>query len=180
MNQPWVNAVAYQAVWFATVIGANHDQAWPGVLTALLFLALTCWRSPHRALDLRLIAASVMCGLVIDSTCAWLGLLRYAAPMAAPWSWLAPCWILTLWAAFSTTLTRSMKWLMPRPWLGMLLGGVGAPLAYRGAAAMGDSVRIVPPEGQALVALGVGWAMAMALLLHLARPTPSLTERRTA
>lgn len=177
MNTPWVNAIAYQLVWFAAVIGANHDQAWPGVLATLAFIAATWWRSPHRALDLRLIAAALACGLVIDSTCAWFDLLHYAAPMSGPWPWLAPWWILALWAAFSTTLTRAMNWLRPRIWLGVLLGGLGAPLAYRGAATLGPSVRINPPDWQALLALGSGWAIAMALLLHVARPRLPYVEK---
>ena len=177
MNKPWVNAIAYQLVWFSAVIGAQHDQAWRGVLATLVLLASTGWRSPHRALDLRLLATSMACGLVIDSACAWLGLLHYAAPMAGPWPWLAPWWILALWAAFSTTLTRSMNWLRARPWLGVLLGGMGAPLAYRGAAALGHSVRITPPDWQALVTLGGGWAIAMALMLYIARPPQAVAER---
>ncbi len=176
MHKPWVNAIAYQLVWFAAVIGANHDLAWPGVLAALVFLTATLRSSPHRALDLRLITLAMLCGLVIDTACAWLELVHYAAPMAGPWPFIAPSWILALWASFSATLTRSMRWLLPRPWLGVLLGALGAPLAYRGAAALGTSVILIPPTWQALVALGTGWAVAMAMLLSVSPPRTPLEK----
>ena len=169
MNSPWVNAIAYQLVWFAAVIGAGRSLAWPGLLAAIAFIVATLATSRHRALDLRLIVVAVLCGVLIDGLCLAFGLVRYAAPMPGPWHFLAPAWILALWAAFSTTLTRSMAWLRPRAWAGAVLGAAGGPLAYLGAARGWGAVTFTSPAWQALPALGLGWAMALALLLWVSR-----------
>ena len=81
-------------------------------------------------------AVAVASGVVIDGT-----LRALAAGCATPRRdpafppHGAPLWILCLWAAFALTLTRSLAWLMRRPWLAALLGALGAPLAYASAAA---------------------------------------------
>ena len=36
-----VNALAFQAVWFACILGASFGHAWPGVLAASAFAAAT-------------------------------------------------------------------------------------------------------------------------------------------
>ena len=37
----WVTLLAYEAVWFVTVIGAGHGRAWPGLLAVAMFAV---WR----------------------------------------------------------------------------------------------------------------------------------------
>lgn len=173
MNTLWANAIAYQVVWFVAVIGAGQGLAWPGVLAALVFVAATVVNSPWRTKDLQLLLAALLCGSVIDTALATLGWARYGAPSPAPGQTFAPLWILALWAAFSTTLTRSMGWLRQRLWLGGVLGALGGPLAYLGAARGWQVVAFEAPAWRGLVALGAGWAVALTMLLRAARQPAS-------
>jgi hypothetical protein len=163
----WLNAIGYQVVWFCAVIGAGGGRWWPALLAASVFVAWQWAVSRQRAADLRLVAAALACGLAIDGALAASGLARYAA--AWPWPAFAPAWILAVWAAFAMTLNHSMRWMQPRPWAAALLGAVGGPLAYLGAARGWDAVAFAPPQWPALLALAALWLLAMPLLAGLAR-----------
>jgi len=76
---------------------------------------------------------------------------------------------LCLWASFALTLTRSLAWLMRRPWLGALFGALGGPLAYASAARGFGAVELVPTAARALAGLALGWGAAIPALAYVAR-----------
>lgn len=162
----WANLIGYQLVWFGVVIFAARGQ--PGLSVALASgFVLAQWvLSRQQASDARLLVCAVACGLVLDGLLAGTGLLRYASPVpGVP----APIWILALWAAFALTLNHSMTFLRGRPTVAALFGAVGGPLAYLGAARGFDAVIFPSPTWPALVALALGWALAMSVLAALAQ-----------
>jgi len=164
-----VNFAAYQAVWFAVVASAAHRRPELGMAAAGLFVAMQMALSRRRALDVRLMAAAVFLGVIVDGTLGVSGWLRYASAAPALPVHGAPLWILTLWASFALTLTRSLAWLMRRPWLGALLGALGGPLAYASAARGFAAVDLVPPASRAVAGLALGWGVAMPVLAYVAR-----------
>lgn len=164
-----VNFVGYQAVWLAVVAGAGHGRAALGMGAAALFVAVQLVLSRRRRLDVRLMATAVLLGLIIDGTLGLLGWLRYASPAPALPPHGAPLWILCLWASFALTLTRSLAWLVSRPWLAVLLGALGGPLAYASAARGFAAVELATPAAHAVAGLALGWSIAMPVLAHLAR-----------
>ncbi|MGH8207277.1 MAG: DUF2878 domain-containing protein, partial [Steroidobacteraceae bacterium] len=154
-------------------IGASHGHSWPGICAALLFAAWQLALSQRRIRDLRLIAAALALGTLLDGGAAASGLIHYAANSLALPPGGAPLWILALWGAFGLTL-RSLNWLAGRPWLGMLLGAVGAPLSYGSASRGWHVLTFAPPWWHGVLWLAVGWALAMALLIGLiARGSPA-------
>ncbi|WP_313232287.1 DUF2878 domain-containing protein [Stenotrophomonas acidaminiphila] len=156
--------LAYQATWFVAVIGAGRGSWWPGVLAAVLFALWRLAVSPARALELRLLLAALGIGLLLESVWVGSGLLDYAA-----WPWAGPpAWILALWCAFALVVVPLLGYLHRRPWLAAVLGAVGGPLAYLGAASGWDALRFSEPRWHALLALGAGWALAMPALAALA------------
>ncbi len=156
--------LAYQATWFVAVIGAGRGSWWPGVLAAALFALWRLAVSPARALELRLLLAALGIGLLLESVWVGSGLLDYAA-----WPWAGPpAWILALWCAFALVVVPLLGYLHRRPWLAAVLGAVGGPLAYLGAASGWDALRFSEPRWHALLALGAGWALAMPALAALA------------
>jgi hypothetical protein len=163
------NVLGYQFVWFTAVIGAGRGKAWPAIGAALLFAAWQLATSSGRALDLLLIAAALLFGVTIDGVAAVGGLVHYnaAAPALPPGG--APLWILALWMAFALTLTRSLVWLEGRPRIGMLLGAVGAPLAYLSAARGWHAIAFAQPEWRGLLWLAAGWTAAITGLIGLLR-----------
>ena len=164
-----VNFVAYQAVWFAVVASAASRRAELGVAAAVLFVGAQLTLSRHRALDARLMAAAVLLGLIVDGTLGCFGWLRYASAAPALPAHGAPLWILCLWASFALTLTRSLAWLMRRPWLGALFGALGGPLAYASAARGFAAVDLLPPAARGVAGLALGWGAAIPVLAYVAR-----------
>lgn len=164
----WSNLIGYQLVWFAAVIGAGRGTPWPGTIAAALFVA---WQlsAAGRAREWRLLVAAVVAGALVDGGLAGSGLARYAAASPALPTGGAPLWILALWSAFALTLTQSLSALRTRLWLAPVLGAVGAPLAYLGAARGWQAVSFAAPIWPAVLALAIGWAIALTLLAHLAR-----------
>ncbi|MEO7853809.1 MAG: DUF2878 domain-containing protein [Rubrivivax sp.] len=163
-----VNLVAYQAAWFACVLGAARGINSLGVAAVVAALALHLALSRHRASDALLIVATLATGLVWEAALAQTGLVEYAAHgPSALWALWAPAWILALWALFAAVLREPLRWLHGRPLLGALLGGVGGALSYQGAARLG-ACNFADPVA-ALLVLGIGWAVITPLLIELAR-----------
>lgn len=162
-----VNAVLFQVVWFAAVIGAGNGHAWPGVLAVAAFAAVTLRERSTRASDLRLIAAAAVLGTLLDSAFVSSGLLRYAAPWPA--AGLAPVWIVALWVNLALALNHSLRWVRPHPAWAAALGAIAAPLSYLGAARGWDAVAFAEPLWRTLGIVAVCWAVMMAILVAIAR-----------
>jgi len=175
----WSNFLGYQAVWFCAVIGAGGDLWWPAVAATIVFAAWQFTVSAQRGSDLRLLGVALACGCVVDGVLATSGLARYAADAPALPPGGAPLWILSLWASFSLTLNSSQGYLRGRPWAAFILGAIGGPLAYAGAARGWQALEFAAPAWHGLAWLACAWAAAMPLLATLARRwsvAPAATE----
>lgn len=171
----WITLIAYELVWFAAVIGAGHGLVWPGVAGTALFALWRLAGSPHRRVELKLIAVALLFGVILEGLWVHFGLIRYAAPWPLP---AHPAWLMALWAAFALTVVPLFGYLHARPWLAAAFGALGGPLAYLGAARGWHALRLLPPEWLSLLALAVGWGIAFPCLTVLARhwlrmPEPS-------
>lgn len=170
-----VNALLFQCLWFAAVLGAARGLWWPA-LPALAVLIAWCLRySTWTRLDLRLMWVSAILGLVAESAFALTGVIDYAT--ALPSESLAPFWILLMWCGFGLTINHSLWPLVRRPWTAALSGAVFGPLAYFGAARLGavDGFGLATLETGLLIA--AAWAACLTLLSVLAsqwrRPEPA-------
>ena len=116
----FLNFLAFQAGWFATVLGAANGAPWlgPAVVLAVVALHLRFTRRPGA--EARLVACAVLLGLVADSLLLATGWIAYPNGNWLPG--LAPYWIIALWALFATTFNVSMRWLRRRPLLAARAG----------------------------------------------------------
>jgi hypothetical protein len=160
----WATLVAYELVWFVSVIGAGHGLAWPGVAAVGPFAGWRLAVSPCRRIELELIAATVLLALVLEGSWVTSGFIVYSAPWPLP---NAPAWLIALWVAFALTLVPLFGYLHGRPVLAALLGAIGGPLAY-GAGARAHALQLTAPVWRGMLALSLGWAVAMACLTGLA------------
>jgi hypothetical protein len=159
-----VNFVAFQAAWFACVLGAANGLALAGTLAVVAAVALHLWLAQRATPELRLIGAATAIGFVWDSLVVLLGLMTYPTGTIVPG--LAPHWIVAMWALFATTLNLSLGWLKGRPMLATALGAIGGPLAYYAGHRLGAIEAADLPL--ALFVQGVGWACLMPVLTWLA------------
>ena len=72
-----------------------------------------------------------------------------------------------LWLNFAAALNGPLAWLRGRDLLGALVGALGGPLAYYAGATLGATEGL--PSGSGLLALAVGWAIMVPLLVRLAQ-----------
>lgn len=158
------NFVAYQLAWFAVILGAANGQALAGTAVALLVTVAHLWmrRDP---LEFKLVCVAAVMGLILDSTLAATGQVRFASAGSLP---IAPFWMLALWIAFATTIHHSLRWLMRRPVVAAIAGAVFGPLAYLAGAKLGALT--LPSPAIALPLLAVSWTAAMCVFSLITRP----------
>ena len=159
-----INFVAFQAGWFACVLGAANGIPWLGPLLALPVLAWHLLHASAPASTLKLLLLAAAAGSLFDQLLLSLGWIQYPA---AYWpAWLLPFWMTTLWALFASTLNVSLRWLRGRTLLAVTFGLIGGPLAYLAGQALGALE--LTQETPALLALAIGWGVMMPVLLRIA------------
>jgi hypothetical protein len=102
-----LNILLSQFGWFASVVGAANNLPWAGPAIVGLVVAWHLHVAHRPATELQLIIVCSALGAVFDSLLVMLGWLRYPSGMLAPW--LAPYWIVAMWALFATTLNISFR-----------------------------------------------------------------------
>lgn len=160
-----VNFAAFQAGWFACVLGAANGVPWIGTLVVAAAVAWHLSRAARPAREGALLVAALLIGLAWDSAMVAAGVLTYETGMLA--AGFAPYWIVALWPLFATTLNVSLRWLRARAWWAAAFGAVGGPLAYAGGAGLGAVG--IPDMAPAMVVLGAGWALITPALTAIAR-----------
>lgn len=159
----FANFVAFQFGWFACVLGGAHGLPWVGTGIALIIVAWHLMHAVRPKQELLLILSAAGIGMVFDSLLVALGWLTY--PSGTLIAGTAPHWIVALWMLFAITLNLSLAWLKRRPFVAVLFGAIGGPLAYLGGAKLGALNFIAPTP--ALITLAVGWALFTPILVFL-------------
>jgi hypothetical protein len=167
-----LNLALFQVGWFACVLGAARGLSLLGPVTVAAILAWHAVRSQQPAQELKLVALAVVFGAIFDSALAALGWIDFAPVAAAPY--VAPWWMLALWAVFATTVNVSLSWLRLRLRLAALLGAVGGPFAYWAGERLG-ALELREPAA-AFAALGAAWALVLPALLTLGRRLDGATR----
>ncbi len=153
-----VNIVAFQAVWFASVIGAARGLPWLGAVPLLPFAAWQLAVSDDPAYDRRAIALLCIAGVLIDSVYPLVGMLSYAS--AWPSGTLAPIWLVLMWVNLALTLNHSLAWLRGRPVLAALFGGSGGALSYYAGFRLG-AMELHWGTPVTMVLIGLVWTLAL-------------------
>lgn len=160
-----VNFIAFQAGWFACVLGGAWHLPLAGSALALAIVAAHLCAAAAPGRELALLAAAAAFGAVFDSLLVAAGWLAY--PSGTLFAGTAPYWIVAMWALFATTLNVSLRWLRGRAWLAAVLGALGGPLAFLAGERLGAVVFV--DRGAGLAALAAGWAVVMPALVQLSR-----------
>lgn len=159
-----VNFVVYQIAWLACVILAAKNSVLLACLAAVAAVALHLYQTDRFKSELLLVMLTGLIGTLFDSLLVTLGLIDYPHGTLIPG--MAPIWITSLWMAFATTLNVSLLWLQKRLLLAALLGAVAGPLAWLAGQKL-NALHLLETKF-ALLALGLGWAVIMPLLMKLA------------
>ena len=159
-----INIIGFKVGWVSSVMGAASQMPWLGPLV-FLFVAIIHLRLARRPeLELGLVIAAGVIGVWFDSFIVAMGWVAYPSGQFSPL--LAPYWIITMWMLFATTLNRSMVWLRGRVVMAAILGAIAGPASYLAGRQLG-AIEFVDPVA-ALLALAVGWAVIMPIMMALA------------
>ena len=177
MTHPLISFVAFQLCWFACVAGASRGLPWLGPLVVAVFAAAHLWATPAgrlRAGQAWLLGLSGLVGYAADSALVLSGVLSF--PPHASLGWPSSAWMVALWVAQAATLTGAMSWMTGRYLVGAMFGGLSSPFAYLAGARVGAAM-LGPSQTAALIVVAVEWALAMPLLLWIARQATLATRR---
>ncbi|UCC14583.1 MAG: DUF2878 domain-containing protein [Gammaproteobacteria bacterium] len=152
------NIVAFQGVWFASVLGAAHGYPWIGAVALLPFLLWQLGSSSDPGYDLRALLVMGAAGLAIDSIYPILGSLSYSSPW--PSSGFAPAWLVVMWLNLALTMNHSLRWLRRRYLLAALFGSTGGALSYWAGARLG-AMQLHWPTSTIIPLIGLIWAVAL-------------------
>ncbi len=151
--------VLHQVFWFITVWRVAAGEPLLGALAMGGFTVFAIGVLPRRELIVLVVAASLV-GFLIDTSLVLLGAIAF--PERVQLITASPLWMVALWAGFGVALALPLKWMLQRPVVGVVAGGRLAPLAYRGGASL-EAIEL-PLGTTSLLAVGVGWAIAIAVL----------------
>lgn len=171
--RPWMNAVLYQSVWFAAVLGRDVWIIVPGLLIVLHIL----W-SENRRTELLVMLACAVIGSLTDIALTLSGVFVFAPePTILP----IPVWLVCLWLGFATTLRHALAWFVARPPWAITAAAIGAPLSYLAAARFG-AVELPLGLLRTGVLIGAAWIVLMGLFIvttrKLSQPPRSIEPAR--
>nr|WP_255700934.1 DUF2878 domain-containing protein [Polynucleobacter sp. IMCC 29146] len=178
VRQKIANFVLFQVGWFACIFGGAFGYVMGAVIFSLALVAVSVWQAPFKKAEISLFLKIGLYGLVGDTLLQHLGLLHFKSPV--PWPFLSPIWMWTLWVLFATTLNQSMAWLQGKPLIAALLGSIFGPLSYIAGVEMGAATW--GNQTQAIVLIGLIWAIGMPVFLFWAKQVPKiapLTEKNS-
>lgn len=159
-----VNFVAFQAAWFACVVGAARGWTSIGPLAVLIVIGLHLATTAAPAREFALVAAVGLMGTLIDAVLVAGGLFR---PIGQS-GYIPPLWFAALWPAFATLLNGCLRWMSGRYALGAVSGAVGGPLSYWAGARLG-ALRLNDNAALSVAAVATEWALVTPLLLRMAK-----------
>ena len=159
-----INFGMFKVGWLSSVIGGAEQLPWLGPLAMLLIVAIHLYRASEPERELLLVLSCGFIGAIFDSILVSMEWVTYPSGFFA--ESFAPYWIISMWMLFATTLNVSLRWMRGRYLLAVVMGAIAGPLAYLGGEKLGGIVFLNKSAG--LVALSVGWAVMMPLLVRLA------------
>ena len=168
MKNILINIILFQIGWFACVMTAASSQPIFGAIISLVIIVSHILMSKQYKQELRIIIIAMMIGLFWDSLIVSAGWLTYQSGMVV--DFMAPYWIVLMWALFATTINSSLSWMKEKLILSSVFGAIAGPLAYYAGVKLG-AVEFLN-EINALIALSIGWALFTPLLLKLSTNNP--------
>ncbi len=152
------NYVAYQAGWFACVLGGASNRPWTGFLLAVTLVAAHFVWSPDRNRDGRRVALAIVVGIAVEAIQIAAGTYRFTSGTVV--AALPPPWLLAMWAQMATTFQYSLRPIVSRPIVAASFGAIGGPIAFLAGERLG-AVTLARPLTPGLILLSVSWSLAM-------------------
>jgi len=154
------NFVGYQAIWFIAILGREQFE-W----LLLTLIALHVYFCKERIIEAKALALCSAIGIAVDTVLTWTGIFIFSpTPTLLP----IPLWLVDIWIGFAATLRHSLSYLIGRPFIGVALAAIGAPLSYLAGMKLG-AVEFGLSSIDAALLIGVLWCVMMPVFLTICR-----------
>ncbi len=150
------NIVWFQICWFACVLLGNKAALIVVGIVALAYFVIEKLRA-----ELPLLLSIVVLGLIVDSTLIVTGVLNNNSALYLP-----PLWLSVLWLAFATTINHSLKPLLQKSSLFLLLASAGGPLCYKLGVQLTD-IEFGYQQSLSLIIIACVWLLTGFIILKL-------------
>ena len=166
------NILGFQIGWWVCALGAKNDLDYLGPIYMISFIIVHLIFFSEKKLEIILIISGIILGFFVDSSFKFLSILSYV-PLDS--SFLAPLWIIAMWAGFCATLNHSLSWLKGNNIISFLMGAIFGPLSYLAGQKMGIIYFLVSPF-YALTILAIAWGISIPFLLWINNQLDSLSR----
>lgn len=160
-----INVVGMQVGWFICVLGAANDLPLIGPLFVLIYLFIHLFLVNKPVKEFQLILIISLIGVLIDGFKKSIGFIAYMSAVPAI-EWIAPIWIIAMWALFASTLNGSLRWLHRHYFLAFILGALFGPLSYLAGAKLG-AISFTKDMTLSIVILAIVWGCVLPLLFWI-------------
>ena len=162
------------ASWWACVLSAMYLSPTPQMIILGLFVVLSIvvhlkFYVGDLKKFLRFYMIGLGAGLLADGTLLYLGHYQHEEFALG----LFPLWLLALWLVFPLNFLHTFQKFLEKPWLCLLFGAIGGPLAYKAGPAFG----ILSLSDEALYIIAVYWAFYMFAMSLFKGKTGSILEK---
>lgn len=151
-----VNYIAFVLGWAVCTVGGN-TFVWGGVLAGL---ALHAYLQKPSWMEWFAILWVGCFGFLVDAF-----LIHFMVFQPLPEQGLSPWWLVGIWIFFATTIRHSLKWLVGRPILGAISGGLAGMFVYTTAENVGSLYFIHPTMGPIVIL--ATFAILVPALIHI-------------
>lgn len=161
----FINAIGFQAAWWACVAGVAHGFEIPALMFGACLAGAHLVYTEHKRQDMRLAAWALGVGIATDSLLQYFSVMQFHG--LSIWG-LSPFWLWMLWVLFALTLNTSLAFLKTKPLaLSALAGFVFGPLTYYAGAEFGAASW----EGPTFpwLPLAGAWMLALPSLVFLSK-----------
>jgi hypothetical protein len=167
-----VNALGFQAGWWACVLGVVHGYETAAlVFCGLLVLAHLSWVA-HARQEIQLAGMALLLGIALDTLLQFFAVIHFEG---RAWGTLSPFWLWMLWILFALTLNSSLAFLKRLSLLVAAAAGlVFGPLSYLAGAALGAAS--LHRSFFELSILALAWMLALPVLVWMAQKISTDTK----
>lgn len=158
-----LNALVGQVLWFVCVLGGvRHADVWVvATVVPLVGLQLLLPEQKRGRLAVHVLVVTVY-GVIVDTLLTGAQVFEpVRTGIAHPW---CPIWLAALWLNFASMAAICLRRLGEKPWLAILAGAVGGPMAYAGGMRL-EALTFPCGDLWAMAVLAVAWSVTAGLAL---------------
>ena len=156
------NIAGFQLSWGACVFGVQNGHPHFGSIIMAFFLFVHILFFKINTSEIIFIAIVIFLGAVLDTVMLQTTLINY---QGLTFEFMAPIWILAMWAGFATTINHSLSRLDGKWFYAILFGSIFGPFSY--IAGVKFDALVFHVSFFSITILAIVWGLTLPFLFYL-------------